>query len=67
MAEPAPNDKRPSSPPPVQEQEGKLAHFPADILGAVKVRDGLFLGDELSSQVNSGIVKFIGLRIRSGE
>jgi hypothetical protein len=40
--------------------------FPEDMIGAIKIKDGLFIGDSFAAQVCAPF-KFAGLRIRSGQ
>jgi hypothetical protein len=43
--------------------------IPDDMIGAIKIKDGLFIGDEFAAQVSkSRYLKLnVGLRIRDGE
>lgn len=42
--------------------------MPEDMIGAIKIKDGLFIGDEFSAQVISSLSDFecVGFGIRSG-
>jgi len=37
--------------------------FDPDMIGAIKIKDGLFIGDELASTVSLLYCNFLGLRI----
>lgn len=37
--------------------------FDPDMIGAIKIKDGLFIGDELASTVSWLYCNFLGLRI----
>ena len=35
-----------------------------DIIGAIKIKDGLFIGDEFAAQVSNESYKYVGSRVR---
>lgn len=42
--------------------------FPEDMIGAIKIKDGLFIGDSFAAQVRTNLILFnliLGLRICS--
>lgn len=43
--------------------------LPDDMIGAIKIKDGLFIGDEFAAQVKSSLLSYlnIGLGVRHGQ
>ena len=41
--------------------------LPDDMIGAIKIKDGLFIGDEFAAQVKSLLSYLIGLGVRHGQ
>jgi hypothetical protein len=41
--------------------------FDPEMIGAIKIKDGLFIGDELASTVSEWVFDFVGSRICCGK